>query len=62
MDNLEALLSIIAFEYNNELATDDELDAAVDEIWNRVDSVKHRTKEIENALGITGEILSTANG
>jgi len=62
MDNLEALLSIVAFKYSNEIATDDELDAAVTEIWDRVDSIKHRTKVIENALAATREILSTANG
>ena len=62
MDNLESLLSIIAFKYNNEVATSDELDAAVTEIWDRVDSIKHRTKIIENTLNTIREILSTANG
>ena len=61
MDNLEALLSAISFEYSK-IATDDELDAAVTEIWDRVDSVKERTKVIENTLNINREILSTANG
>jgi len=62
MDNVEALMSIIAFEYSNEIATDDELDAAVTEIWDRVDSIRHRLKVIENTLLNTREILSTANG
>jgi len=62
MDNLEALLSIISFKYSNEIATNDELNAAVEEIWDRVDSIKHRTKVIENTLNNTREILSTANG
>ena len=62
MDNLEAVISIIAFKYSNEIATDDELDAAVTEIWNGVDSIKHRLKVIENTLINIRDILDTANG
>ena len=62
MDALDSLLAIIAFMYTNEVATSEELDAAVTEIWDRVDDIKQRTKVIENNLAILEEILSNANG
>ena len=62
MDNLEALLSTIAFGCSNAVATSDELDAATTEIWDRIDSAKHRLKIVENTLNIIRDIISTANG
>lgn len=62
MDSLEALLSIIAFGCSNEIATSDEIDAAVTEIWDRIDSAKHRLKVVENTLNIIRDIISSANG
>ena len=62
MDSLEALLQIIAFKYSNETATNSDRAAAVEEIWNEIDSIKDTVEEIETQLNTIREILSEANG
>ena len=61
MDALEQLTVIINNKCSTEAATYDELDAAITEIWDRVDSIKERTKVLENTLAIVEETLTAAD-
>jgi len=59
---VEALLTTIAYKYSNEIASDAELDAAINDLWDQIDALKDRVKILENNVDITRENLSTANG
>jgi len=59
---VEALLATIAHDYSTALSTDAELAAVIDGIGDRVKVIKERVKTLENAINITRENLSTANG
>jgi len=62
IEAVEALLATITYKYSNELRTDDELDAAITELWDRIYAIKARVKNLQDTLNITRENLSTANG
>lgn len=62
MNNLESLLASISNIYTLEVIDDDELDAAITELWDRIDAVKERITVLEDQLAIIQENLSVANG
>ena len=59
LDNIEALLTNIFNRYNK-LATDDELGAVSDEIFDEIDSLRTRIKVMEENTNMVKNIIDPA--
>ena len=61
LDNIESMLVQLVNDSKN-LATDDELDAVVTQIFDTIDSLEDRVSALKNNLAIVKEILAAATG
>jgi archaellum component FlaC len=61
MDNLEAVLTLLANVYNA-LPTHDELDAAVTEIWDKLEDLNTEITVLENNTSLVSQTIAAAQG
>jgi hypothetical protein len=61
MDNLEAVLVLLANRYNN-LPTYLELDAAVEEIWDQLETLTTEVEVLENNTSLVSQTIAAAQG
>ena len=62
LSNLESMLSLISNEYNTNLATHNEIEAARQEIFNEIEQLQVDVSALEKTIEVITQITTTAQG